>query len=143
MASNADGHLFSIHTRMEGIRMAKAAKKAPSKAPSKATNKAPSKTDILKNISEATELSKKDVAAVLEALSEEIKKSLSSRGPGMFAIPGLIKIEKKKVPARPARKNASVRNIRTGETEIKDIPAKPAYTKVKVRALKSLKDMVK
>ena len=106
------------------------------KAPAK---KAPTKTEILNNIAEATELSKKDVTAVLEALSEEIRKSLSSRGPGVFAIPGLIKIEKKKVPARPARKGVP-NPFKPGE--LMDVAAKPASVKIKVRALKNLKDMV-
>ena len=47
------------------------------------------------------------------------------------------KIEKKKVPARPAQKG--VRNPFTGE--LQDRPAKPAYNKVKVLALKALKSM--
>jgi len=105
----------------------------------KATKKAPTKTEILNNIAEATELSKKDVAAVLEALTEEIRKGLSSRGPGMFTIPGLVKVEKKKMPARPARKGVP-NPFKPGE--LMDVAAKPAYTKIKVRALKNLKDMV-
>ena len=101
--------------------------------------KAPTKTEILNNIAEGTDLSKKDVTAVLEALSEEIRKALSSRGPGVFAIPGLIKIEKKKVPARPARKDVP-NPFKPGE--LMDVAAKPASVKIKVRALKNLKDMV-
>ena len=108
--------------------MAKAA--APKKKP-------PTKTEIMNSIAEATDLSKKQVGAVIEALSEEIRKALSSRGNGMFTIPGLVKIEKKKVPARPAEKNW--KNPFTGE--IQERPAKPASTKIKVRALKNLKDM--
>ena len=100
--------------------------------------KPPTKTEILNSIAESTELSKKEVGAVFEALGEEIRRSLGSRGPGMFTIPGLVKIEKKKVPARPAEKNW--RNPFTGE--IQERPAKPASTKIKVRALKNLKDMV-
>lgn len=104
----------------------------------KVVKKAPTKTEILQNIANATDLTKKQVGAVLEALTEEVRKSLSSRGAGAFTLPGLLKIEKKKVPARPAQKN--VRNPFTGE--LQDRPAKPAYNKVKVRALRSLKDMV-
>ncbi len=104
--------------------------------------KAATKTEDFRNIAEATGLSRKDVAAVFTALAEEVKKALSNRGPGIFTLPGLLKIEKKRVPARPARKNVPVRNIRTGEVTIKDIPAKPAYNKVKMRALKALKQMV-
>jgi hypothetical protein len=50
-----------------------------------------------------------------------------------------VKIEKKKVPARPAQKNVP-NPFKPGETM--DRPAKPASVKVKVRALKNLKDMV-
>ena len=113
--------------------MAKAAAKSTTKKP-------PSKTEILTAISAATDVPKKQVAAVLEALSAEIKKNLSNRGSGMFAIPGLVKIEKKKVPARPAQKNVP-NPFKPGE--FMDRPAKAAYNKVKVRALKSLKDMAK
>ena len=102
--------------------------------------KAPTKTEVLNNIAEATDLSKKQVSAVLDALGEEIRKALSNRGPGMFAIPGLIKVEKKKVPARPARKGVP-NPFKPGE--LMDVAAKPASVKVKVRALKNLKDMVK
>ena len=104
----------------------------------KAAKKAPTKTEILQSIANATDLTKKQVAAVLDALTEEVRKSLSSRGAGVFTLPGLLKIEKKKVPARPAQKG--VRNPFTGE--LQDRPAKPAYSKVKVRALRNLKDMV-
>ena len=104
----------------------------------KATEKAPTKTEILQSIANATDLTKKQVAAVLESLTEEVRKSLGARGAGMFTLPGLLKIEKKKVPARPAQKG--VKNPFTGE--LQDRPAKPAYSKVKVRALRNLKDMV-
>jgi len=105
----------------------------------KAAKKAPSKTEVLQNIANATDLTKKNVAAVVEALADEIRKSLGKRGPGIFAIPGLVKIERKVVPAKPARKNAPD-PFHPGE--FRDYPAKPATVKVKVRALKNLKDMV-
>ncbi len=105
----------------------------------KAAKKAPSKTEILTNIATASGLNKKDVAKVLECLSEEIQKNIGARGPGMFAIPGLVKIERKKVPAKPAQKNVP-NPFKPGE--VRDIAAKPASVKVKVRALKNLKDMV-
>ena len=72
----------------------------------KATKKTQSKTEVLQNIANATDLTKKNVAAVVEALADEIRKNLGKRGPGIFAIPGLVKIERKVVPAKPARKNA-------------------------------------
>ncbi|GAB5512681.1 MAG: hypothetical protein Rhob2KO_04060 [Rhodopirellula baltica] len=54
--------------------------------------KPPTKTQIIANIAEETELTKKDVAAVLDSLAAEIEKSLQKGGPGQFAIPGLCKI---------------------------------------------------
>ena len=103
-----------------------------------AAKKPPTKTEIQSNIAEATGLTKKEVGSVFDALQDEIRKSLSSRGAGVFSLPGIVKIEKKKVAARSAEKNW--RNPFTGEMQ--ERPAKPAYTKIKVRALKSLKDMV-
>ena len=111
------------------------AKAAPAK---KASAKAPTKSEVLNNIAEATQLSKKEVQAVLDALTEEVKKAMSGKGPGVFAIPGLVKVTKRKVAARPAQKG--VKNPFTGE--LQDRPAKAAYNKVAVRALKSLKEMV-
>jgi nucleoid DNA-binding protein len=98
------------------------------------------KTELLANISAATEVPKPQVAAVLDALGAEIQKSLSNKGPGAVTIPGLLKIEKKKVPARKAEKGVP-NPFKPGE--LMDRPAKAAYNKVKVRALKSLKDMAK
>jgi nucleoid DNA-binding protein len=96
------------------------------------------KTEIMRSISETTNLPKKDVVAVLEALTDEITKALKKSGIGVFAIPGLVKIERKIVPARPAQKG--VKNPFTGE--LQDRPAKPASVKVRVRPLKNLKAMV-
>ncbi len=104
-----------------------------------ATKKPPTKTEILTNIAAATDLTKKQVAAVLDALSAQIKKNLGRRGPGAFALPGLLKIEKKKVPARKARKGVP-NPFKPGE--LMDVAARPAYSKIKVRPLKNLKDMV-
>ena len=112
--------------------MAKTAPAAPKKPLTK--------TELLTNIAAASELPKKQVAAVLDALAAEIKASLSNKGAGIIAIPGLVKIEKKKVPARKAEKGLP-NPFKPGE--LMDRPAKPAYSKVKVRALKLLKDMAK
>lgn len=102
-----------------------------------AAKKAPSKSEVLASISAATDLSKKEVSAVVDALANEIKKAMGNRGSGVFTIPGLVKITKKKMPARPAQKN--VRNPFTGE--LQDRPSRPAYNKITVRALKNLKAM--
>ncbi len=97
------------------------------------------KSALLNAISDETNLNRREVGSVLDALTTQISKSLGRRGAGSFVLPGLIKIEKKKVPARKARKGVP-NPFKPGE--LMDVAAKPASTKVKVRALKSLKDMV-
>ena len=104
-----------------------------------AKKKPMTKTEIMAAIAGDCDLSRKQVAAVFQSLSALIKKSLGRSGAGTFSIPGLLKIEKKKVPARKAKKNVP-NPFKPGE--LMDIKAKPASTKVKVRALKALKDMV-
>ncbi len=101
----------------------------------KAPAKPLTKTQIIANLAEETELSKKDIAAVFDALSDEIEKSLKSAG--QFTIPSLCKISVKHVEAKPKRKG---RNPATGE-EIWLNP-KPASKKLTIRPLKNLKDMV-
>jgi nucleoid DNA-binding protein len=102
-----------------------------------AAKKAPTKTEVYNAIAEDTGLTKKEVGAVLDSLAEQIKKSLAKRGPGQFTIPGLVKLTRKDVPAKPAR---MVRNPATGE--MMQAKPKPASVTVRVRALKALKDMV-
>ena len=96
------------------------------------------KTEIMRAISETTGLAKKDVVAVIDALHAEIENALKNGGVGVFSIPGLVKVERKVVPARHAQKG--VKNPFTGE--LQDRPAKPESVKVRVRALKNLKAMV-
>ena len=108
-------------------------------AASTKAQKALTKTEILNNIAEDAGLSKKEVDTVMDALSEQIKKSLGRRGPGAFTIPGLLKIEKKRVPALEAKQGVP-NPFKPGE--LMDVAAKPACNKIKLRALKNLKDMV-
>ena len=102
------------------------------------SSKPPTKSEIYAKIVDDTGLSRKDVAAVFDSLNGQIKKNLGSRGaPGMFTVPGLMKLRVVKKPARPARKGT---NPFTGEEMM--FKAKPASKVVKVSALKGLKDMV-
>jgi nucleoid DNA-binding protein len=101
--------------------------------------KSPSKSEVLNAIAQETGLARKDVSAVLEALSNEISKNIGKKGAGVFQIPGLVKITRQSVPAKPARKNAP---DPFNPGQFRDYPAKPASVKVKVRALKNLKAMV-
>ena len=122
-----------------------AAKKAPAKkvaavAPErkiKAVKERYTKTQLLTQISENTELSKKQVAAVLEELSALTEGHIKKRSCGEFVLPGLFKITTVKKPARKARKGV---NPFTGEDTV--FAAKPASTTVKIRPLKKLKEMV-
>ena len=103
----------------------------------KATGKkAPTKTEVFNGIAEAADLNKKQVAAVFEALSDQIRRSVGGRGPGLFTIPGLCKIV---VQRKPATKERTGINPFTKEEQV--FKAKPARNVVKVRPLKNLKDM--
>lgn len=95
------------------------------------------KTELYNNVAEATGLNKKQVAAVFDAITAEVKKAISKGGTGQFALPGLLKVV---VINKPATKKRQVRNPATGEM-VWAAP-KPARNVVKVRPLKSLKDMV-
>lgn len=96
-----------------------------------------SKSDILNHISSQTELSRKQVTAVLDELNNLIEAHISKKGPGEFVLPGLLKVVTVKKPARKARKGI---NPFTGEETT--FAAKPASIQVKVRPLKKLKEMV-
>src|SRR5687767_5141485 len=100
--------------------------------------KAPSKSEILATIATNTELSRKQVASVFEALSGLIKASVSKKGPGLFVVPGLMKIMVIQKPATKAHKGI---NPFTKEEVM--FKAKPARKLIKVRPLKALKDMAK
>jgi nucleoid DNA-binding protein len=96
---------------------------------------APTKSEIVATICKDAELSRKQVAAVFESLNGIIKKSL--RGPGLFTLPGLLKMKVVKKPATKAREGI---NPFTKEKMI--FKAKPASKKVRVLPLKNLKALV-
>ena len=77
----------------------------------KSGGKAPSKSEVLNAISQETGLARKDVSAVLEALTAEIGKHVGKKGPGVFQIPGLIKIVRQNVPAKPGARTLPIRSI--------------------------------
>ena len=106
-------------------------------AATKRSAKPPTKSEILRHISEDTGLTRKEVSGVFDSLNVLIKRSLGRRGPGMFSMPGLLKIKVVKKPATKERKGI---NPFTGEEMI--FKAKPARKAVKVLALKGLKEMV-
>lgn len=65
------------------------------------------KTQILEHISANTGVSKKEVSAVLDGLSEVIFLHLNKKSVGEFVLPGLLKISTVKKPAVKARKGIS------------------------------------
>jgi len=114
-----------------------AAKKAP--APEKkikAVKDRYNKTQLLTQIAENTELSKKQVSSVLDELTDLIEGHIKKRACGEFVLPGLMKITTVKKPAKKARKGI---NPFTGEETM--FKAKPASIQVKVRPLKKMKEM--
>lgn len=97
------------------------------------------KSQIISYLAECTELTKKDISNVFDALGHLIEHHLKSRGgPGEFTVPGLMKCVVKRKPATKSRKGT---NPFTGEPMT--FKAKPARNIVKVRPLKKLKEMVK
>jgi hypothetical protein len=96
-----------------------------------------SKAEIYTKLSETSGLSKKQIAAVFDSLSELIKNDLGKKGPGLFVVPGLLKI---KVVRKPATK--ATRKVNPFTKQMQDYPAKPARNVVKALPLKTLKEMV-
>lgn len=115
----------------------KAATKPAKKNAATGGKKAATKSEILGGIAEQTGLSKKQVGAVFEALSGMIQRDLKKSGPGIFTVPGLMKVKVVRKPATKARKGV---NPFTGEAMV--FKAKPARNVVKIQAMKGLKDMV-
>lgn len=99
--------------------------------------KALSKTEIIAALSESTGLHRQQVANFLEELSALITRNLDESGPGVFSVPGLMKISVNRKPATPEREG--LHPITKQPTTFK---AKPARNVVKIQALKALKDKV-
>ena len=120
------------------VRKAPAKKAAVKKAAPRVTAiKEPmTKSQILNDIAESTELSRKQVQAVFDELGTLIHRHIKKRGADQFTVPGLMKITVKNKPAQKARKGI---NPFTGEETM--FKAKPASRQVKIRPLKKLKDM--
>jgi hypothetical protein len=86
----------------------------------------------------STGLTRKQVAAVLNDLTGLIAKNVGKKGPGLFVLPGLMKIMVIQKPATKAHKGI---NPFTKQEQM--FKAKPARKVIKVRPLKALKDMAK
>ena len=96
------------------------------------------KSELLNELAESTGLTRKQVASVLDGLSDVVERHIKKRSVGSFTLPGLLKIKAVKKPATPARKGVP-NPFRPGETM--DVAAKPASVRVRVTPLKKMKDM--
>ncbi|HEC28802.1 MAG TPA: DNA-binding protein [Gammaproteobacteria bacterium] len=111
--------------------------KAKAAAPRvKAIKEPMTKSAMMSALAEKTELTKKEVTAVMDALTEIINGHIRKGAAGTCTIPGLMKIKTVRKPARKARKGI---NPFTGEETM--FKAKPASTAVKVLPLKKMKEM--
>ena len=109
---------------------------AKKKTTAKAAKKPTTKSESLTYIADKTGLTKREVGEVFDSLAMLMKRDLK-RGPGVYTVPGLIKVKVVRKPATRARKGV---NPFTGEEMM--FKAKPARNMVKVLPLKGLKDMV-
>jgi nucleoid DNA-binding protein len=101
------------------------------------TAKAATKGEIYTKLADKTGLSKKQVSQVFESLTEMIGSELGKKGPGLFVVPGLLKL---KVVRKPATKAKQGINPFTKEPMV--VKAKPARNVVKALPLKYLKELV-
>lgn len=113
----------------------KAAPAPKAAAPIKPVKEVLSKTALVNQIAEQAGVEAKSVKAVLSALDAAILGSVNKKGVGSFTLPGLLKLDVVKVPAKPKRKG-----IDPFTKEERVFAAKPASVKIKARALKKLKD---
>jgi nucleoid DNA-binding protein len=99
------------------------------------------KTQFIAHLAEETELSKKQVAAVLQAMNglvaSELKRANKNNKTADVTIPGLLKVV---ASYKPAEKEHPGKNPFTGADII--IKEKPARKVIRARALKALKDAV-
>ncbi len=96
-----------------------------------------SKSDVFGTIAGHVGINRRDVAAVFHVMASIIKADLSKGGPGVFKVPGLMRITVQRKPATKARMGI---NPFTKEQVM--FKAKPARNVVKVRPLRQLKEMV-
>jgi len=118
-----------------------AKKKAAAAAPAKrikAIKDPYTKSQLITALAEETELSKKQVTAVFDGLTDIIEGHIKRNGAGVFTLPGLLKMKVVRKPATKARKGI---NPFTGEPTV--FKAKPARNVVKILPLKASKDMAK
>jgi nucleoid DNA-binding protein len=116
---------------------AKAAVKKPAKASMsiKPFKEKLTKSALINLIAEENEIPRKTAIGVYSTIENAMLGSVHPRGLGEFTLPGVLKVNLRKVAARKA--GTMIRNPSTGEM----VPgaAKPASVRVKIRALSKLK----
>ena len=96
-----------------------------------------SKSEVFTTIAQRVGIARRDVAGVFHVMGAIIKADLSKGGPGVFKLPGLMRITVQRKPATKAR--MGINPFTKEEVMFK---AKPARNVVKVRPLRALKEMV-
>lgn len=114
----------------------KNAKAAAPKMKISSVSKPRTKGEIYKTLAEGTGLSRGQIVSVFSGMSAMIEADISKKGPGIFTVPGLLKIKRIYKPATKARQGI---NPFTKEPQM--FKAKPARNVVKALALKNLKEM--
>jgi len=122
-------------TKKAAPRKAAAKPVAAKPAAAKPIKETLNKTGLVTYLADNSGVEAKAVRKVLASLDGAIASSVSKKGAGTFVLPGFLKINAVKVPAKPKRKGL---NRFTGQEQW--FAAKPASLKIKVRPLKKLKD---
>ena len=104
----------------------------------RATARPMPKTEVFKELAALSGLQPKQVAAVFAALGGLIGRQLGKKGPGVFAIPNLVKFKLVRKPATKATKRPNP--FQPGE--LMEVKAKPARVKVRPVPLKGLRDLL-
>jgi nucleoid DNA-binding protein len=100
--------------------------------------KARTKSETYQALAEKTGLTRKQVAAVFDELVLLLRADLGKKGPGVFTLPGLLKIKRVNKPATKARTMP-----KPGDpSQMITVKAQPARSVVRARPLKNLKEMV-
>ena len=99
-------------------------------------SKARTKSEVFGALADGAGVTRKQISAVFDGLAGIMKKDL--RGPGVFVVPGLMKVTVARKPAVKAHRRPDP--FHPGA--MMDVKAKPARKVVKVRPLKNLKAMV-
>jgi nucleoid DNA-binding protein len=106
-------------------------------APAKKPGRQATKAEIYAKLAHSSGLTKKQISNVFDGLGEMIKSELGKKGPGLFVVPGLLKLRVINKPATKAKQG-----INPFTKQPMTYKAKPARNVVKAYPLKSLKEMV-